>query len=181
MPKLLTQKTTRARKLPPCGRVNDYQTPHSPWQKLVDGKRLALDMSYGDLAEHVDVHRSTLWIWTHNKNGFPHPKSCKPHHLQALAKALRIDLAEMQSALDASRHLFTPRETPMPQDSQDAFATLVAALKADKRTYVKVAYVINLAQLIQAGAAAPAIRPEDGAAPTAIAKPAKKKARSRRS
>lgn len=181
MPTLLTQKTKR-RALPPCGRVNEYQSPHSPWQKLVDGKRLALDMSYGDLAEHVGVHRSTLWIWTHNKNGFPHPKSCKTEHLQAIAKALKIDLDELEAALDASRRLYTPRENPMPQDALDAFDTLLAALEADKRTYVKVEYVINLARRIKASAAAPAIRPDDTAPTAAIAPPrTKKKARSRRS
>jgi len=106
------------------------------------------------------VSSSTLWIWLHNENGFPHPKAFSASHLERLAAALEIAPAEMQSALDASRHLYTPRESPVPREPLDAFRTFIGIMERDPRDRVTVSYVVNLARNLwngaQAGASAPA-------------------------
>lgn len=154
MPTLLTQR--RPRKKPPCGRIIQYQVPHSPFQKLIDGRRAEMGLSYADLAEPLGINRGSVWIWMHNANGFPHPKSCKPEHLLTLAKVLKLDHAEIQRALDASRHLYTPREeSPLPQ-ARDALATLIEVLEHHAAKVVRVSYVLNLAKRLQAGVPVPA-------------------------
>ena len=69
--RLIVQRRGR-RKIPPCGRLIEYKEPHSPFQKLVDSQRRRYGLSGRELAEKIDVSQSTLWIWLHNVNGFPH-------------------------------------------------------------------------------------------------------------
>ena len=84
--RLIVQRRGR-RKIPPCGRLIEYKEPHSPFQKLVDSQRRRYGLSGRELAEKIDVSQSTLWIWLHNVNGFPHPKSFKDRHLKLSADA----------------------------------------------------------------------------------------------
>src|SRR4051794_26678939 len=105
MPQLIVNRSGR-RKVPPCGRLIEYQAPHSPFQKLIDSQRKLHGLSGRDLAEKLGVSQSTLWIWLHNMNGFPHPKSFKERHLIKLSKVLKLPQQKIRSALDASRHLF---------------------------------------------------------------------------
>lgn len=159
MPRLLTQP---ARRKTSAKRRIEYQAPSSPFQKLIDGQRLKLGLSFADISEQVSeisrtkVHRATFWIWLHTRNGFPHPKSFKPAHIKALAKALKIPEPEILRALDASRHLYTPQENPAPQEAQDSLQTLVDTLRQIKKRNVSRTWVLNLALRLQKGAAAPA-------------------------
>lgn len=150
MPKLLTRKKTR-KPVPPCGRVIEYHAPHSPFQKLIDGRRAELGLSYADLAAPLDANRATVWIWLHNANGFPHPKSFKSKYPALLARLLKIKEDDILNALDRSRHLYTRREAiPLPQ-SKDALATLIGVLENHKAVRVKVSYVLNIARRLRAG------------------------------
>src|SRR6266404_9920206 len=98
MPRLIVQRTGR-RKIPPCGRLIEYKEPHSPFQKLIDSQRKRYGLSGRDLAEKIDVSQSTLWIWLHNVNGFPHPKSFNAVHLQRLSRVLRTPADKIKRAL----------------------------------------------------------------------------------
>jgi len=93
----------------------------SPFQKLIDSQRKRCGLSARELAEKIGVSQSTLWIWLHNVNGFPHPKSFNSEHIRRLGEVLKISEAKIRSALNASRHIFTSTETPMLHKAFDAF------------------------------------------------------------
>jgi transcriptional regulator with XRE-family HTH domain len=121
---------------------------------LIDSQRRRYGLSGRDLAAKLSVAQSTLWIWLHNLNGFPHPKAFKQQHLQRLSRTLKIPEAKIRFALDASRHLFTPRENPTPQEPVDALARFIEILENDKRQTVSKSYVLNIAKNLYRGAAA---------------------------
>lgn len=142
----------RERKIPPCGRLIEYVAPHSPFQKLIDSARKRFGFSGRELADRVGVPQSTLYIWLHNANGYPHQKSCKPHHLSRLSEELKIPETKIRSALDASRHIFTPTKNPTPYAAFDPFGNLIEILEHDKRRYFSKDYVLNLAKNLRGGA-----------------------------
>ena len=100
------------------------------------------------------MSQSTLWIWLHNVVGYPHPKAFKPVHVQRLSRALKIPENKIGSALDASRHLFTPIEHPMPHEAFDALGRLIEILENDKRHTISRTYVLNIAKSLHHGATA---------------------------
>ncbi len=153
MPRLIVNRSKR-RKVPPCGRLIEYRAPHSPFQKLIDAERKRHGFSGRDLAEKIGVSQSTLWIWLHNINGYPHPKAFKPVLLHRLSRALKIPENKIRKALDASRHLFTPTENPMPHEAFDALGRFIEILEHDKRHTVSRSYVLNIAKSLQRGATA---------------------------
>jgi len=153
MPRLIVQRSGR-RKVPPCGRLIEYVPPHSPFQKLIDSQRKRYGLSGRELAEKIDVSQSTLWIWLHNLNGFPHPKSFKPAHLRRLSRALKVPQEKISRAIDASRHLFTPTENPMPHESFNALEHFINILEHDKRHTISRKYVLNIAKNLYRGAGA---------------------------
>jgi transcriptional regulator with XRE-family HTH domain len=165
MPTLITQRSKRQKRpVPPCGRLIEYREPHSPFQKLVDDARRAQRLSGRELAAMIVVNgkplsQSTLWIWLHNVNGYPHPKAFTRQHLTQLARALKIPESKLREALDASRHLFTERETPTPQQSRDAFARFIEILENDSRQTISRSYALNLARNLHAGAIAASTEP----------------------
>ncbi|HZR05990.1 MAG TPA: helix-turn-helix domain-containing protein [Candidatus Udaeobacter sp.] len=150
MPKLIVDRV-RKHKRPPCGRLIQYREAHSPFQKLIDSQRKRLGLSGRRLAARIGVSQSTLFIWLHNLNGFPHPKAFKPVHLQRLSQVLKIPQIKISTALDASRHIFTPRENPMPHAPFDAFGQFIEILEHDKRRNVSRSYVLNLAKNLYRG------------------------------
>lgn len=159
MPKLISQRPKGRRTVPPCGRLIEYVPPTSPFQKLIDSERQKQRLTGRELAGKIVVNgkplsQSTLWIWLHNTNGYPHPRSFKPAHLDQLSKALRVPKAKIEQALDASRHLYTDRENPMPQAAFDSFARFIEILEHDRRQNVSKSYVLNLAKNLYGGAAA---------------------------
>lgn len=77
--------------------------PHSPFQELIDSERKSCRLTGRELAEKIGVSHATLWIWLHNINGYPHPKSFKMEHVRRLAEVLEISASEIKAALDASR------------------------------------------------------------------------------
>lgn len=157
MPRLLSQRRPGRRKTPPCGRAIEYRQPHSPFQKLIDAARVKRRLSGRELASQIKINgvplsQSTLWIWLHNTNGYPHPKSFTEKHLDQLARALRLKPAAIRQALDASRHLYTDRELPMPHGPFDAFGRYIEILENDKRQNISRTYALNLARTLYAGA-----------------------------
>src|ERR1043166_3956132 len=152
MPRLIVQRSSRRqRKVPPCGRLIEYKEPHSPFQKLVDDARRRYSLSGRDLAARIGVSQSTLWIWLHNVNGFPHPKSFDDRHVIKLSRVLKIPASKIRSTLDSSRHIFTPHENPVPQESVPAMQRFIEILENDKRQTISKAYVLNLAKNLHAG------------------------------
>lgn len=152
MPRLLTNRkaTSKLRKI-------NFVTPFSPFQKLVESRRVEKRLSYADLAKKVSdkslhVHTGTLWIWLHTKNGHPHPRSCKPEHLRGLSSVLNIPLPQLKESLDASRHLFTKSERAVPTASIDGWKEFVGWLENDKRTKISRTVVLNMARRFMAGA-----------------------------
>ncbi|GEM_PF-3570741 len=154
MPKLITQRRTR-RKAPPCGRIVETFEPHSPFQLLIDGRRSQLGLSTRELARNMDeiapTRQSTLWMWLHNKNGYPSPRSLKPKHITAFSKVLKLSAQEIKDAIDASRPMFRPGQIPTPAPSLDAIQSLIDILGNDKRKWVPRGYVINLAKNLHNG------------------------------
>jgi len=153
MPRLIVNRSGR-RKIPACGRLIEYQAPHSPFQKLIDSERMRHGFSGRDLAKKIGVSQSTLWIWLHNVVGYPHPKAFKPVHVQRLSRTLKIPENKIKFALDASRHLFTPAEDPMPHAVFDALGRLIEILENDKRHTISRTYVLNIAKSLHHGATA---------------------------
>lgn len=153
MPSLIT-KRKKPNPVPPCGRRIVYVNPHSPFQKLVESKRLKLGKSIRELAEEISeatprestLNPGSLWIWLRNTNGYPHPKSATKGRLRALARVLRVPLPLLEEKLDISRHLFTAREHSEPKRSQKAIVQFLEIMRNDKRIYVSKARVVNLAQ-----------------------------------
>lgn len=159
MPRLIVQRHGRPlRKIPPCGRRIEYVEPRSPFQKLVNAAMHKQRMSGRSLALMVTdaagnpTSQSTLWIWLHNTNGFPHPKSFGESHLRTLARAIKVPVMKLREALDASRHLYTPNEDPMPHKLFDAFARFIEIMENDKRHMLSRSYVINIAKTLRNGA-----------------------------
>ena len=154
VPRLIVQQKKR-RPVPPCGRLINYQAPHSPFQKLIDSARTRLRISSRELAKRIGVPQSTLWIWLHNENGFPHPKAFKAQHLKRLSHALGVSRKAIERAIDASRHVYTARERPTPHASLDAFRHFIDILEHDRRQTVSRSYVVNLARRLYRGAVRP--------------------------
>jgi len=188
--------------IPPDDRLIEYQGPHSPFQKLIDSQRQRYDLTWRQLAEKIGVSQSTLWIWLHNVNGFPHPGSLNSEHLRRLAEVLKISESEIKAALeasrpfdafgrfievvesdnrqtvskshilniakslyqilkipqnkisnaiDASRHLFTPTEHPMPREAFNAMERFIQILENDKRHTISRNYALNIAKNLYRG------------------------------
>ena len=150
MPRLIGQRKT-ARRVPPCGRLIPYFHPHSPFQKLIDTARHRRRLSVRELARRIRVSQSTLWIWLHNENGFPHPKAFKPEHVARLSQTLGISKNAIQRAVDASRHIYTAREKPLPHHALDAFRDFIGILEHDRRQTISRSYVMNLARKLYRG------------------------------
>lgn len=151
MPRLITQRKRR-RRVPPCGRLINFHAPHSPFQRLIDSARHRLRISVRDLARRIRVSQSTLWIWLHNENGFPHPKAFRPEHVERLSRILKISKTAIERAIDASRHLYTAREEPTPHAALDAFRDFIDIIAHDRRQTVSRSYVVNLAKKLYSGA-----------------------------
>ncbi|HEX4639145.1 MAG TPA: hypothetical protein VH170_06645 [Chthoniobacterales bacterium] len=152
MPRLMTQRK-RARRVPPCGRLIPYFHPHSPFQKLIDTARRRRRISVRELARRIQVSQSTMWIWLHNKNGFPHPKAFSSKHVGQLGRVLGLSKSAIAKAIDASRHVYTAREKPTPHATLDAFRNFVEIIEHDRRQTISRSYVVNLAKRLYAGAA----------------------------
>jgi hypothetical protein len=151
MPKLLTAPKKKS-PMPRCGRRIEYNAPTSPWQKLVDGERQKLGLSFADLANAMaDGNRGTIWIWVHNKQGYPSPQSFTLARAAALYKTLKIDPKVGATALDASRHLYTAREIPQPFETREAFEQFIETLEAIKPARVLKETILNIARRIHAG------------------------------
>jgi transcriptional regulator with XRE-family HTH domain len=136
-----------------------YVSPSSPFQKLIDAARVKQRLSGRELAAKIVVDgkplsQSTLWIWLHSENGFPHPKAFKREHLRQLGRALRIPEQQIKDAIDASRLLYNSRENPMPRKTFDAFSHYIDILEHDSRRMISRGYVLNLAKTLYNGAVA---------------------------
>src|SRR6267143_6077113 len=140
MPRLISQRK-KPRRIPPCGRLIPYFHPHSPFQKLIDSARHRRRVSIRELARRIRVSQSTMWIWLHNENGFPHPKAFRAQHIERLSRTLGVSKSAIHRAVDASRHLYTAREKPTPYVALDAFQNFIEILEHDRRQTVSRNYV----------------------------------------
>src|SRR5207253_8516186 len=68
------------------------------------------------------------------------------------SQILKIPEINIGTALDASRHLFSPRENPMPHETFDAFGRFIEILENDKRKMMSKSYVLNIAKGLFRGA-----------------------------
>lgn len=157
MPRLLINKKVSAKSARP--KKATFTNPHSPFQKLIEAARVQKRLSYAQLAgkmsdRAISVHPGTLWIWIHNLNGHPHPRSCTPEHLRRMARILNIPLPRLKETLDASRHLFSPQENPVPAAAVNAWEEFVGWLENDKRAKVSRTVVLNMARRFMASAKA---------------------------
>ena len=125
--------------------------PHSPFQKLIDGARVAKGYSLRELSDIIGTSHSSLHIWLTNANGYPHPKAFKQTHLAALSESLSIPLPQIQVALDESRQLYTAHGNPMPPTVVDSFRHLIEILENDTRKYLLRTTVLNLARRLYSG------------------------------
>src|ERR1041384_20447 len=141
-----------SRRTPPCGRLIPYFHPHSPFQKLVDTARRRRRIAIRELARRIGVPQSTMWIWLHNENGFPHPKAFTAKHVERLSRVLGLSKTAISRAIDASRHLYTDREKPTPHHARDAFEDFIDILEHDRRQTLSRSYVVNLANKLYRGA-----------------------------
>ena len=96
--------------------------------------------------------QSTMWIWLHNENGFPHPKAFKRECVERLSRVLKVSETAIARAIDASRHLYTAREAPIPHQAVDAFRDFIDIMAHDRRQTVSRNYVLNLAKKLYSGA-----------------------------
>src|SRR6202035_3691598 len=78
-------------------------------------------------------------------------KSFKIEHVHRLSQVLEIPEAKIKSALDASRHLFTPRRTPVPYEAFDPLQRFIDIFENDKRESVSKGYVLHLAKSLHRG------------------------------
>lgn len=156
MPRLLINKKVSQKRDKPAKAT--FTDPHSPFQKVVDAARIEKRLSYAQLSTKMaeagsNVHPGSLWIWLHNQNGHPHPRSCTPAHLRALGRVLNIPLPRLQETLDASRHIFTKQEkTPLPTATIDAWEEFVGWLENDQRAKISRTVVLNMARRFMASA-----------------------------
>ena len=153
MPKLLVQKKPSRKN---ATRRTEYTVPSSPFQKLIHTKMTSLRLSMRQLAQKMTeaggkTYHSNLWTWLHHPNGFPHPKSFKNSHAQALSKVLGIKLAEIHAALDASRRIYTPKQEAQPAAALDTLAALEAMVEGYKSRYIKRDSILNFIKTLRRG------------------------------
>jgi len=132
-------------------RLIEYKEPHSPFQKLIDAQRRRYGFSGRELSKRINVSQSTLWIWLHNLNGYPHPKSFNYRHVKSMSRVLKVPETRIRTALDASRHIFTPTENPTPHEAFDALGRLIEILENDRRHTISRNYVLNIAKNLYRG------------------------------
>ena len=160
---------TKPNPMPPCGRQIIYVAPHSPFQKLIEARRLQLGLTISDVAGRISdltphekpLNRGSFWIWLRNVNGYPHPKSATKTRLAALAKVLSLSTKKVQESVDASRHIYTAREQTAPPAQINALEQLVNILENDKRVYVSRSRVLNMAKSLLIGCCPPSIDVKD--------------------
>jgi hypothetical protein len=155
MPKLIVQRKNKRKSVPAR---TQYGVPSSPFQKLIHTAMTARGFSGRDLAARLTdagapTSQSNLWTWLHHPNGYPGARSFKKPHAPALAKILGIRLLEIHAALDASRHIFTPKEQPSPAHAHDSLAALEEAISASSKKYITRARVLHLIRSLRMGSA----------------------------
>lgn len=154
MPKLITDRPG-AKSVRKKSGVR-FSVPHSPFQKLIDARRMELDLSIAALAKMIrpSLHRGSLWIWLHNENGYPAKRSCTPARMKSISAVLDIPLPQLQQALDASRTVYSQQQVPVPSQLNDALGELISILEKDPRDYVTKNWVLNMAKRLRESAIA---------------------------
>jgi hypothetical protein len=179
MPRLLTAPR-RKRATPPCGRIIATAVPHSPFQTLIDAKRIEKGYTFRSLAAAMKkaggkVSHNTLWLWINGPSGYPSTYRFTRAHLAALSSALQIPESEIRQALDNSLHRFTPKQDLPHAPVVDGFSAFISAIANDKRKRLDRMYILNLAKRLHQP-----MEDVDRSKEASAARPAKK-ARQRRS
>lgn len=144
--KLQSRKKQMARKAPPSGRKIVYVRPHSPFQKLLDGKRIEKGLSLRELATKTGFPLGSIYALLHNLSGYPSPRSCSSERIQKISEVLGIPVPQIKTAIDASRQIFAGKESPVPQPKMDRFREFIDILKNDKRKTARISSIVSLAE-----------------------------------
>lgn len=68
-----------------------------------------------------------------------------------MSRVLKVPETRIRTALDASRHIFTPTENPTPHEAFDALGRLIEILENDRRHTISRNYVLNIAKNLYRG------------------------------
>lgn len=148
-----TNKSKRPKKNPPRPPRQDlYGDPQSPWQQMIYYRLKGMDMSIRTLAEAIEINRGTLWIWLHTKNGVPHPKSFKAHHMKRIAEALELDENTLRQAWDASRLQFSPSQAPLRESTLESLEGILEFFQSKKTTYIRRSQVVSMLSMLTTSA-----------------------------
>lgn len=123
----------------PSGRVRRHRRPFSAWQKLIEGRRIAKDLSVRNLAtaassKTAPLSHTRLWNWLRHPDGYP-PRNAYSEVLNAkLARALGLDPLTLAQAYEESRrHLASGN--PAPDPAEPLHALREAVLKAKRKSW----------------------------------------------
>jgi hypothetical protein len=141
---------TTPRPAPPSGQLTARVEPFSPWQLLVEDRRVELDppLSLDGLSSAARIPKATLYNWLRHPEGAPPRKRYTATVNTRLAKALRLPVERLAAAYDASRAKFAPRA---PGSELDALSRFTDAVRSSRRTAWTRQSILDLADDIASG------------------------------
>lgn len=123
----------------PSGRRRHLVRPFSPWQKLVEGRRIEKDLSVRELAASVSTGSSQIsytriWNWLRHPLGYP-PRQAYSETLNArFARALGLAPHKLAEAYEESlRHHHTGSSSKAASEALRAIRAVIA--NSDRTTW----------------------------------------------
>lgn len=120
-----------------------YGNGDSPWQKLVEDRRVQTGLTLRDVANAVTKSGSkltfnTLWLWLRHRDGFPNPRSYTATMNTRLARALKLPATQLAAAYEESRRAVGLPETVVGEKQSGKLAMLRHLIELDtKKTYTR--------------------------------------------
>lgn len=89
----------------PGGKKRRLGQASSPWQKLIEDRRVELDLSLRAVADATGgaVSFNGLWQWLRATTGYPNPRNYTAAKNAALARALDLEPDTLAQAYEASK------------------------------------------------------------------------------
>lgn len=93
----------------PAGTKRLISNANSPWQKLIESRRIELGLSLRELevisnkGGSVGLTFNKLWNWLRHPDGYPSPRSYTPALNNKLARALHLSPGALSTAYAAAR------------------------------------------------------------------------------
>lgn len=135
------------------GFTYEYYNPHSPFQRLINSAMERKQLSLRDITGEIEVAPSTLWLWLHNKKGFPTGRSFdSKKHIPALSRILQVPQEMIKKSLDLSKLEFSEGLIPDPMPLLDAFGDFITIVERMPGRNVSKDKLLNLARRLYAGA-----------------------------